>query len=273
MFKQVFFPGLAAAMLGCLAPLMSPVTPQQHASQQIDENLSALTRVLVSMESKSNGSQDLLTAQISQLATAIEQTNSTTQAQIDSLKDSIAKVHLVATTTTDGKFAELVTKFEEQGAMLDDAIGELQSFKEKPEKQFGTLDVNSMPSGSEDEDGRPQSFSALVDIVLRLQKSIDGLEKRSTSSSTPTYVPTSTVSGNSCGSVATAMPAAYSSYSSPVYESQVYYPSSSYQSTSYPSVSYSSSPVRTSSGRQGFFSRLFGGNGTCRIVNGVQVCN
>lgn len=272
MFRSTVWGGLLAAVLAptsiSLNRLMT-LTPQAQLapeSEKLSESLSLLSNTLVSFESRQSGSERELTKQLESLAGIVASTQQANQSQIDALVKSLGEVKQIAMQPQDSSAFEQLLKdfgkdFEKKMGESVKTLVSAEVEEALPAKGVGTLDVNSTPGA---DDGRPEDFADAARRIVALEKEVAALKARSTVSSTtstasaPVYYSTPTyyaASGGCTGSYATT------SYSQPV-QQQYYYSTPTVQQQYYAPAT-----------RSRVFSRSYSAGGTCRIVNGVRICN
>lgn len=275
MLRNTILSGMLAAFVTPVGIYVNDIVSHSSAPQtsqsdaMLSDSLSSLSQTLTSFESRQSGSEQKLYENLEKLAQSVSETQRTSQEQIDALTTSIEKVKLVAMRPTDN--SEFKTLLQNFGTNLEKKIDSKVTTMVRtsmPTDGLGTLDVNNNPNDvSESTD--VESIQTIPDAarrIIELEKQVAELKSRSAAAAakpatttyygTPTY---STVGGGSTGSYQTIQ-------SQPIYgyNSQPTYQYS--QPVQYAQPAQYSQPTR----------RWFSGSrssGTCRIVNGVQICN
>lgn len=286
MHKPTLLGSIAALMfspllVGMNAYLATSNNPADTHNQQLAESLSMLGQTLASLESRQTGSATQFNSQIDELAKIVAETQRANRTQIEQLTQTLDSVRTVAMQAKEADytdaFSELLGEFEDRfSKRVDTKISsEVNSLVAQIDKAIdnsigvGTLDTSTM---SDEEAESVRSIQTLPDAarrIIALEKEVAALKARSASSSTtastssvPVYYSTPVYSGNSSGTSA----------------SYTYAGGSTGSAYSYSAPTYYSAPTAT--GRYRATSnarpRLFGGfrsGQTCRIVNGIQICN
>jgi hypothetical protein len=290
MFRSTVLGSVLAAVLTPVgiflnhATLQSPVPSVSQSDVRLTDSLSQLSQTLVSFEARQTGSEAALTKQIADLTSAVSQTQQTSQSQIASLVQSMKDVQ-AATAKNDVEVRQMLndfaTNFEKQAEAKFVKLVEDEAPPVPASKGVGTLDVRSIPADSDIES--IQTMSDAARRIISLESAVAALKARcancNTNTSaivpevsrsqvyyeTPTYsYQTSGYSAPSGGCTGSYMPVG-NYYSQP---QQYYAPQ-----TQYANQGYSSQAATTE--RRGLFGRRYQvqSSGTCRMVNGQQVCN
>lgn len=299
---QIMRPTLIGSILGLfLAPVgltvnslvhqmqgSGPSAAEVQQQQHLSDSLAMLSSTLVSFESRQTGSEKELARQLEELASSVAQTQRASQTQIDQLTASIEKTKQVAMQPSENsEFKELLKNFGSSlEQRIDTSVRQLVASEVQaalPAEGVGTLDVNNRP-GTEADD---ESIQTIVDAARRIQeleREVSALKGRSLSYQPGNHAPTqyqgyqsvSSNYGNGCTGTNSYGPAQYQGYQG--YQSVgSNYGNGSTGTNSYAPMQYEQyQEVEAASNnqRQGLLGRLLRGSpGTCRMVNGVRVCN
>lgn len=267
---------LAGSVLAVLvAPLVNGLVSfrnQLDDTAPLKDSLAAISTTLVEYESKQSGSEERLNQQLAELTALVSKTHTTGQQQIDQLSKSVEEVRLVALQANNvNNFQDLLNDFSAdlEKRMSTMVKAEVEEATEELEPAgVGTLNPATVPGV---EDGRPQDFADAARRIVALEKAVAELKARSSvsSSSGSVYYPAQVVSssgGGSTGSYSGGSTGSYSVGYEPVYSYAV-------QPTVQTVRTYAA-PVTTTV-RRGLFGRYTvpRSSGTCRIVNGREVCS
>lgn len=244
------------AATGLNGLISTTATPTEN--NQLEDSLHGLHTTLASFQAKQNGSERQLSEQIASLASVVADMNTSSKDQIEQLSSALGDVKEVAMQAKDTDAFEAILKDYSDGMekRMSGAIRTLVSAEvEKAMPEAANLETLNPSTNPNSNDGRPENFADAAQRIVQLEREVELLKQRSytTVQSQPSYTPTyATFSGGSTGSYAGSSVGSYTTYSTP----QPYQYSSA--QTSLPSR---------------WFSRGFSNGRSCRVVNGVRICN